>query len=89
MAHNTLISLLAEVGLVGTALMAAFWLALLRGMWAMGGPERRLWFAVFAVWGICAMSLTFEYRKSTWLMYALALAHAAARPHPEAAHERA
>jgi O-antigen ligase len=80
-AHNTFISVLAEGGLLGFSLMAAFWFLLARMIMRLKSDERILWLTVGAVWTLCVMTLSWETNKSTWLLYGLLMArHGAAYP---------
>ena len=77
-AHNAFIGILIEAGIVGfgvfcTMLGAAF--VLVAGMPPL---ERRLWLVLGAAWAIGVMSLSWEHRKPTWVMFGLLAAHGAA-----------
>lgn len=70
-AHNTFISVLVEVGLIGFFLFIILW-----GMavfYAIRQPkwEARLWLAIVSVWSIGVLTLTWENRKPTWLILSL------------------
>jgi len=83
LAHNSFISVLVELGLIGFALFG-FILAI-AGAKALRQPrwESRFWLTMLAVWGIGASSLTYEYRKPTWLILSLLVASAAVIRRPE------
>jgi O-antigen ligase len=70
-AHNTFLSVLAELGLIGFILFV-FILAIV-GLQAANQPKflSRLWISVLAVWTIGVFSLTWECRKTTWLFFSL------------------
>jgi O-antigen ligase len=75
-AHNSFISVLVELGLIGlilfgTMLLIAFSHTLRQSKW-----EKRLWLTLLMVWCIGASTLTWEYRKSTWLFLSLMVASA-------------
>lgn len=74
-AHNTFLSVLTELGVVGFGLLALILLYWGFAALRLASLEKRLWLTVLATWcaGVC--SLTWEYRKSTWLVLALAAAH--------------
>ncbi len=65
-AHNTFLSVLAELGLIGftffvlTLAIVAFE-AVNQPKWLSG-----LWLTVLAIWAIGVFALTWEYRKPTW-----------------------
>jgi O-antigen ligase len=77
LAHNSYLSVLVELGLVGFALFVsmlaiAFLEALRQPKW-----DALFWLAVLGTWAICAFTLTYEYRKATWLFLSLCVASGA------------
>jgi len=75
-AHNSFISILIELGGIGL-LLFAFVLALAgSASWRHPTWERWLWISMLASWAIAAMTLTWEYRKPTWLVLGLVVASA-------------
>lgn len=66
-AHNTFISILAETGIVGTILF--FMILAIVFFQAMNIPNGNsgLWVAIFLTWAIGVCSLSWEFRKLTWL----------------------
>lgn len=82
MAHNSFISVLVELGLIGlvifgTILTIAFIHALRQpAKWDSG-----FWFTLLLVWAICASSLTYEHRKATWLFLSFVVASATVASH--------
>ncbi len=76
-AHNSFISVLVEVGLIGIILFGT--IVTIAVVKAMGQPklDSRFWLCVLLVWGIGASTLTWEYRKSTWLFLSLVVVSAA------------
>jgi exopolysaccharide production protein ExoQ len=73
-AHNSYVSVLVELGLVGLALFAAvIGMALARAL-ATHGWDRYFWLTILGVWAIGASTLTWEHRKSTWLFLSLMVA---------------
>ncbi len=70
-AHNTFISVLAELGPIGL-LFFGFVLAIVVHQ-AINQPKwlPGLWLTILTVWGIGASTLTWEYRKQTWLFLSL------------------
>jgi O-antigen ligase len=70
-AHNTFLSVLAELGLIGFTLFVGMlaivaYQAAKQPKWLSG-----LWLSILAVWCIGAFTLTWEYRKPTWLFLSL------------------
>jgi O-antigen ligase len=76
-AHNSFISVLVETGIIGIAIFLFMLSLLVRSALAMPGITRSFWLTLLAVWTIGVCSLTWEYRKPTWLLFALLPAHAA------------
>ena len=91
-AHNTFLSVLVELGVVGALLLIALVLCLFYTAFLMKYFERCLWLCILASWAVGVSALTWEYSKPTWVMFGLLLAHAYSRrtkiryfaPHPEA-----
>jgi len=80
-AHNSFISVLVELGLIGFGLFLMMITiviiqALRQSMWRSG-----FWLAILVTWGIGASTLTWEYRKPTWLFLTLIVASAAIKSH--------
>ena len=74
-AHNTFISILVELGVVGALLL--FWLlaTMLYCAIRMRYVKRCLWISLLLTWTIGVSALTWEYRKPTWLLFSLLAAH--------------
>ena len=73
-AHNSFVSVLVELGLVGlTLFVAVIGVALARAL-ATQGWDRYFWLTILGVWAIGASTLTWEHRKSTWLFLSLMVA---------------
>lgn len=71
-AHNTPLSVAVELGAVGLALFLGAFLAAARASRARRAA-RRLVLAIVGTWFVGAASLTWEYRKTTWLVLLLAV----------------
>ena len=66
LAHNTFLSVLAELGLIGISLFGSI-LAIV-GQQALKQPkwDSMLWLTVLAIWLIGVSTLSWEFRKQTW-----------------------
>jgi O-antigen ligase len=78
-AHNTFLSVLVELGVVGALLMLGMMTSLYYTAFRMHGLERRLWITVLLTWTVGVMALTWEYRKPTWITFGLLVTHAYSR----------
>lgn len=87
-AHNTFFSILTETGVIGFGLFAWMLFILVSGVRKLRGADRALWLTLLAVWSLGVMSLTWEERKPTWLLFALVLGHTAARRIAPSAEDR-
>jgi O-antigen ligase len=74
-AHNSFISVAVETGVIGIVLFGGMLAMLYRSAFLMSGPTRSFWLTQLAVWTVGVCSLTWEYRKPTWLLFGLAAAH--------------
>jgi len=79
--HNTYLSVLVELGLIGFLLFGL--ILLITFVQALRQPKWESWFwlTVFAVWGIGAFTLTWEPKKSTWLFLSFIIVSAALNKH--------
>lgn len=78
-AHNTFLSVLVELGVIGFALFASLLVALMYSAWRRPAGERLLWLSVLLTWLIGVSSLTWEDRKPTWFLFAILIAAAASQ----------
>ena len=78
-AHNTFISVLVELGMVGAALFLLLLGSMLHSVFRMPYLEKWLWLAVLATWATGAASVTWENRKISWLLFGLVAAQAYAK----------
>jgi O-antigen ligase len=76
-AHNSFISVLVELGLIGIVLFGV--VLVIAVVHALSQPtwDRNFWITVLLVWAIGASTLTWEDRKTTWLFLTLLVASAA------------
>lgn len=77
LAHNSFLSVLVELGLVGFILFGTIVVIAVSKAFSQPKWEARFWLAVLAVWGIGASALTYEHRKATWLFLTLTIVSAA------------
>lgn len=75
-AHNTYLSIATELGLLGFFVFILVLCRLILNVLRMRKPERWVWATVLLSWMIGVSSLTWEYEKPTWLIFALLLAQA-------------
>jgi len=76
-AHNTFVSVLVELGVMGGLIFFGLLAAAFYCAWQMRGLERRLWLLTLLTWCIGVCGGTWEYRKTTWFLLGLLIAHAA------------
>jgi len=82
--HNSFVSVLVELGLVGFLLFAIILVIVLNQAWKHPSRwDRSFWLTVFAVWTIGSSTLTWEHRKTTWLFMSFIVASAALVRHRE------
>jgi len=77
LAHNSFLSILVELGIVGFTLFGIILSITLIQVLRQPRWDARFWLTVLAVWTIGASTLTYEHRKATWLFLSLAIASAA------------
>jgi O-antigen ligase len=77
-AHNTFVSVLVELGVIGALILLALLAGLFYSAAKMPRLEARLWFVTLAAWCMGVSTGTWECQKATWLLFGLAAAHAAA-----------
>ena len=79
-AHNTPLSIAVEHGVVGLVLFATALVMVVRGVARVEPPERSLAWSLVVTWCVGSASLTWEYRKTTWLVILVGAALGALRP---------
>jgi O-antigen ligase len=82
-AHNTLLSIAVEQGVVGLALFATAVALLARRALGAARAHRALALSLLATWLVGSASLSWEGRKTTWLVFLVLAALGAARAPPE------
>lgn len=78
-AHSTLLSVAVELGAIGLGLFLGAVVAVLRGAMQSTGNHRNLALILTATWLLGSASLTWEHRKTTWLVFLLCAAVGALR----------
>ena len=67
MAHNTFLSVLTELGIIGFLLFMCILIITLAQALRQKKTYALLWVTILAIWSIGVFTLTWEYRKATWL----------------------
>jgi O-antigen ligase len=75
-AHNSFLSILVELGVVGALILLALLTSMLYVAVRMGGLDRWLWIVLLMTWTVGLLSLTWEYRKVTWFLFGMIAADA-------------
>jgi len=71
LAHNTFLSVLTEVGLLGFILFMCVLAVTIHQSIKQEKNYAFLWIAILTIWSIGVFTLTWEYRKATWLILTL------------------
>lgn len=83
-AHNTFLSVLVELGVIGFAIFVVMLaLALYQAGRQPTKWDSRLWLTLLLLWAIGVSTLTWEDRKPTWMFLSLVIAGAALSRQPE------
>lgn len=77
-AHNTFLSILVELGIVGFALFSVVVMVAFLSASRMPPLEQKLWLALALTWSAGVMALVWEDRKPTWVLLGLLASQAAA-----------
>jgi O-antigen ligase len=81
LAHNSFLSVLVELGLVGFALFGTILaIAVIQALRQPSKWDSGFWLTVLLAWAISASSLSYEFRKATWLFLSFATVSAALTP---------
>jgi O-antigen ligase len=70
-AHNTFLSVLAELGIIGFLLFFVILVVVVSQAVHHSKSNSLFWLTVLAVWAIGISALTWEFRKPTWLFLSL------------------
>lgn len=73
-AHNSFLSVLVELGLIGFLLFGAILATAVLRAAEQPKWEAAFWLTIMLVWAIGASTLTWEHRKTTWLFLSLLVA---------------
>jgi len=76
-AHNTYVSILVELGLVGLTLFGIILAIAAIQAWHQPRWDAAFWFTMLVVWAVGATTLTWEDKKTTWIFLSLLVANAA------------
>ena len=77
MGHNSYLSVLVELGLIGFVIFAIILAIAFIQAWRQPKWQSWFWLTVLAVWRLGAFTLTWEARKSTWLFLSFIIVSAA------------
>jgi O-antigen ligase len=84
-AHNSFLSVLVEVGLIGFGLFSIILAIAVIQAWRQPKWDSIFWLTMLAAWTTGAFVNTWEYRKSTWLILSLIIASSALTSHRDQA----
>jgi O-antigen ligase len=68
-AHNTFISVLTELGMIGLLIFLCILFLIIRVALRQAKEYTILWITVLGVWTTGVFTLTWEYKKATWLLF--------------------
>jgi O-antigen ligase len=75
-AHNTYLSILAELGLIGFFLFLILLVILVYEAYLQALSGNSLWITVLAAWAIGVFALSWEFKKPTWIFFSMVVASA-------------
>lgn len=76
-AHNSYLSVLVEMGVVGEILFVALLAGLVHVIIGLPKLESRTWAILLLTWAVAVLSATWEHRKPTWFVFGMLMARAA------------
>lgn len=76
-AHNSLISVMVETGVVGLIIFIGILVTIICITLTLPREEAMLWLCTLSIWFIGNMALSWEHRKLTWLLWSLIVVNAA------------
>lgn len=71
LAHNTFVSVLTELGLIGFIIFMSMLAVTFKQAIKKNKHSATLWVSILSIWAIGVFTLTWEYRKVTWLILTL------------------
>lgn len=74
--HNVYLAILIENGVIGLLIFTAILLLLWFSALKLPKTEKLLWCILLCAWGVAAFVSNWEWRKETWLLFSLLIAHA-------------
>lgn len=86
--HNFVLALLAELGPLGLVLFLSMIVIAVRAVLTAPRTLRDLWLTMLVAWTFAALLHNWEYRKLTWLMFALMVVCGELPRHRETEHRR-
>lgn len=70
-AHNSYLSVLVELGVIGAVLFGSTLVMLCQLIGRLPKLERRTWLILMFTWSVAVSSLSWEHRKPTWFLFGL------------------
>ncbi len=80
-AHNSFISILLELGVIGMAMFVALLYMLLSSLRYLPKPERMMWTFVLLTWAVGVCFMTWEHTKNTWFVFGVLAARLVSARH--------